>query len=288
MSSPSETPDVASPGRIRELADRYRLCLDVRSPSGTYGRQAGRETGASVEVQDFRDYVPGDDPRRIDWMAYGRTDRLVVRLYREEVSPFFDVVVDTSASMSIADGRKHALAHELCRWLFHSARSADIAVRLFAAGEDVRRVEGPGELTFAGESSALLQRPRRVVEGLRTSSVRLLLSDFMSPAAPGSIIRPYAEGCSLLLVVRLLGPWEADPDPTGPVELVDREAGRSRQRNVEASAVRAYRRRLQRLTDALQEEISRCGGRWVDVTADRSLEDVLRDEFLPEGLVEVY
>ncbi len=288
MSESPETVGRATPGRIRELADRYRLCLDVRSPSGTYGRQAGRETGASVEVQDFRDYVPGDDPRRIDWMAYGRTDRLVVRLYREEVSPFFDVVVDTSASLSIADGRKHALVQELSGWLFHSAHSADIAVRLFAAGAGVRRVEGPEELSFGAESSALLERPRRVVEGLRTSSVRLLLSDFMSPADPAAVIRPYAEGCSQLLAVRLLGPWEAEPDPAGPVELVDREAGRSRQMNVEASAVRAYRRRLRRLTDALEEEISRCGGRFVDVTADRSLEDVLRGEFLSEGLVEVY
>ncbi|MEF8787659.1 MAG: DUF58 domain-containing protein [Planctomycetota bacterium] len=269
MSDPTDTADVAGPGRIRELAESYRLCLDVRSPSGTYGRQAGRETGASVEVQDFRDYVPGDDPRRIDWMAYGRTDRLVVRLYREEVSPFFDVVVDTSASLSIADGRKHALAHELCRWLFHSGRSADIAVRLFAAGEDVRRLEGPEELRFEAESSALLERPRRVVEGLRTSSVRLLLSDFMSPIDPAAVIRPYAEGSSLLLAVRLLGPWEADPDPSGPVELVDREAGRSRQMNVEASAVEDYRRRLRRLTDALEDEISKSGGRWMSPPTGR-------------------
>ena len=166
-------------------------------------------------------------------------------------------------------------------------RGRDIAVRLFAAGEDVRRLEGPEELRFEAESSALLERPRRVVEGLRTSSVRLLLSDFMSPIDPAAVIRPYAEGSSLLLAVRLLGPWEADPDPSGPVELVDREAGRSRQMNVEASAVEDYRRRLRRLTDALEDEISKSGGRFVDVTADRALEDVLRDDFLPAGLVEV-
>ena len=89
---------------IRRLADRYRIDLDAVSSAGTFGARAGRETGASVEIQDFRNYVPGDDPRRIDWFSFARTGNLIVRLFREEVSPFFDVIADTSSSMAIEDG----------------------------------------------------------------------------------------------------------------------------------------------------------------------------------------
>ena len=274
--------------QIRTLADKYRISLEVRSAAGTIGSRAGRETGASVEIQDFRDYVPGDDPRRIDWLAYGRTDRLVVRLFREEVSPFFDVLVDTSESMVIPDGRKAALSQELCSWLYHSAHNEGIAVRLFSAGEQVRRVEEPGHIRFDQPESALFAAPGRASASLRRASVRLLLSDFMDPADPASVLRPLASGCTSLVVVHLLGPWEADPDAQGPAVLHCTETDRRADIDLDAKAVGRYRRRLEALKDAIRDECFKCGGLYLQVVADRDLEQVLKEDFLEAGLLEAY
>ncbi len=274
--------------QLQELAHRYRLNLDVASTAGTTGVMAGRETGASVEIQDFRDYVPGDDLRRIDWMAYGRTDRLVVRLFREEVSPFFDVLVDTSASMGIPDGRKAALVAELSRWLYHAARAEGLAVRLYGAGRDLRRVETPEELIFDQPESVLFGAPARAAAALRRSSVRLLLSDFLDPAEPLAVLRSFAVGCSELIVVQLLGPWERDPAAEGPAMLDAVELGRRADIHLDLRAVESYRRRLNGLRAALREAVFKCGGHLLEVVADRELETVLREEFLPAGLVEVY
>lgn len=272
---------------IRRLADQYRIVLDAVSSAGTFGARAGRETGASVEIQDFRNYVLGDDPRRIDWFSYARTGNLIVRLYREEVSPFFDVIVDSSASMAIQDGRKGPLAHELCDWMYHSSHSAGLAVRLFAAGSRMVRIEEPGQLAFSERESMLFAAPRQACAGLRRSSVRLVLSDFMGPYSAAAAITALAQGCSRLIVVHLLGPFEASPELKGPAVLDAVEEGRKADITLDRRTVETYTRRLQALRNEVREQTVKCAGLHLEIVADLDLESVLRTAWLPLGLVEV-
>ncbi len=58
--------------------------------------------GFSVEFAEHRAYAPGDELRHVDWKAYGRNDRLVVKRYEEETNLRQTVVLDTSASMRYA------------------------------------------------------------------------------------------------------------------------------------------------------------------------------------------
>ena len=58
-----------------------------------------RQTGASLEFADYREYVPGDELRSIDWPAYGRLERLFVKLYEQEQDLPVSFLIDASASM---------------------------------------------------------------------------------------------------------------------------------------------------------------------------------------------
>jgi len=276
----------ATAAQILELAHIYRINLDATSSAGTIGLKEGRETGSSVEIQDFRDYVPGDDPRRIDWLAYGRTDRLVVRLFREEVSPFFDVIVDTSASMGIADGRKRALCTELAHWMYHSAKVQAVPVRIFAAGVELSRLDGPEQVAFGESESVLFVSPARAAAALRRASVRRLLTDFMAPVGPAAVLRALSAGCGTLGVVHVLGPWESDPKLEGPAVLDGVETSRRIDLNLDGRTVESYRSRLRALLAVIRDEMFKCGGLYIGLVADRTLEDVLKNDFLPAGLVE--
>jgi len=272
---------------IRRLADVYRLDLTGSRAAGTVGAMQGRETGASVEIQDFRDYVPGDDPRRIDWMSYARTGEMIVRLYREEVSPFFDIVVDTSASMALDDGRKGPLTQELVHWLYHSARGAGIAARVLAAGQSLVRLQGPAELEMVEPRSILFTTPRAAVAGLRRCSVRLLISDFMDETSPTHVVRALAAGCARLIVFHVLGPWEADPEPGGPAILESVETHNRTDLSLTRGAVIDYLERLMALRDELRTAMIQCGGTLAEIRADQDLETTLRDDLLPLGLIDV-
>ena len=63
------------------------------------GRHPSPHRGSSVEFAEYRKYVPGDDLRRLDWRAYGRSDRFFVKEFEADTNLRCCLVVDTSGSM---------------------------------------------------------------------------------------------------------------------------------------------------------------------------------------------
>ncbi len=113
-------------------AARWRLPFSRQSWRGLAGNWLGAGAGSSLDFQDHRSYVPGDDPRHIHWQAFARTGALTMKLYRAEVAPFVDVAVDVSASMSLTPA-KAARTDELVAFCVECADRAGAPVRLHAA-----------------------------------------------------------------------------------------------------------------------------------------------------------
>src|SRR3954469_1284016 len=88
------------------LGLRYALQIPQTTASGIAGSRLGRRPGNSIDFQDYREYQPGDDLRYIDWGVYARTDRLTIKLFREEVVPHLDLVIDGSRSMNLEGSAK--------------------------------------------------------------------------------------------------------------------------------------------------------------------------------------
>ena len=55
--------------------------------------------GFSVEFSQYRQYMPGDDTKHIDWKAYARTDRYYIKQFEEETNLNCYLLLDTSESM---------------------------------------------------------------------------------------------------------------------------------------------------------------------------------------------
>jgi uncharacterized protein (DUF58 family) len=69
------------------------------------GHYQTRQRGQSVEFRDYREYLPGDEISALDWKAYGRTDKLFVRLFEHQSELTVQLLVDASASMAYHGGR---------------------------------------------------------------------------------------------------------------------------------------------------------------------------------------
>src|SRR5262249_49812236 len=97
---------------IRGVAGAFSLAMPRAPIGGRFGERLGAGVGSSLEFQEHRQYAPGDDLRHVDWAAYARSETLAVRLYREEVAPRIDLVLDVSRSMAVAE-QKHCAYAEL-------------------------------------------------------------------------------------------------------------------------------------------------------------------------------
>ena len=79
-----------------------QLPLSARFPmeGSVSGHHKSPHRGSSVEFAEYRNYVPGDDIRRLDWRVFGRTDRFYLKEFEAETNLRCYFVLDCSGSMS--------------------------------------------------------------------------------------------------------------------------------------------------------------------------------------------
>src|SRR4051812_35260142 len=74
-----------------------------RQIDGAYsGRHRSRQQGGAAEFADYREYVEGEDLRRLDWKVLARTGRAYVRLFQDETNLLATMLIDASGSMTFA------------------------------------------------------------------------------------------------------------------------------------------------------------------------------------------
>ncbi|HJN17351.1 MAG TPA: DUF58 domain-containing protein, partial [Armatimonadota bacterium] len=93
-----ETAIGLDPDFIRKL-ERLSVVPRKLFPGMLKGEKPSPRHGSSVEFADFRTYAPGDDFRHVDWNAYGRLERLFLKMFREEEDLHLYLLFDVSESM---------------------------------------------------------------------------------------------------------------------------------------------------------------------------------------------
>ena len=104
------------------------------------GQHRSPVKGASVEFRQHRIYAPGDEPRRLDWRVFGRTDRPYIKEYDEETNLRCLLMLDCSGSMAYGGkrGPKHEYAAKLVASLAYLmlAQTESVGLGLFGARLD--------------------------------------------------------------------------------------------------------------------------------------------------------
>jgi len=108
-----EVKDILSPDIIGPL---HNIVLNsrIKGRSIISGIHKSNMPGYNAEFDRHREYVPGDDPRFLDWNAYSRTDQMYIRQYKENSSLTHYICLDISASMEYGKKEHNKLLHA-CR-----------------------------------------------------------------------------------------------------------------------------------------------------------------------------
>ena len=266
-------------------ASRYALAVPRHAAAG--GSRFGGRSGSSLEFQEHREYQPGDDLRHLDWSAYARSDRLIVKLFREEVQPHLDLLLDGSRSMALEGSAKGAAAVGLAAFLTRAAAGAGLTSSVWLAADGCRRLAGDGgaprldDLDF-GYRGSLRQSLERVAPRWRPRGVRLLLSDLLWDEQPRAVLARLARGSAAVWVVQLLAAEDLEPAAGGFCRLQDAETGETRDLLLDAAALDRYRR-----TSAAHRESWHRGCREVGAVMATLVAERLVDGWKPEALEEL-
>lgn len=263
-------------------ATRLRLSVDARRRSGL-GARLGRGAGASLEFHDHRAYEPGDDLRHLDWAVYARTDQLVLRRHRQEVSPRLEVMLDLSASM-LASPAKLALATALAALIAILAEADGVRPRLWLFAQEVRRVDTDWRAALRAAVAGGPAGLEHAVGELLPGAQRVLVSDGLCAGGGAGVVRRLGAGAGQVSLVQILTPEELSPAAIGAARLEDREGGHA-DLVLDAATVTAYRARLQRHQDEWRAALAGRGAGVIGVRADEPLAEAVR-RLLAAGVVE--
>lgn len=279
---------------VQRAVSRYQLGL-LRVPvAGRSGELLGRGTGSSLEFQEYREYMPGDDIRHLDWSAYARSDQLMIRLFREEISPRTEIILDGSRSMTVGEGRHKArVAKQLAATFCLMAGQLGGRPALFLVDDrrpaETVSIEGLERLS-SYEMNAIGDLGLVLSDGgipFKRQSVRIVISDFLFPHDPDTLIRKLASEAAALWVIQVLNRFEQDPPALGGRRLVDVESGAETDLILNADRINQYKERLQRLQASLARASRRVHAPFVTLVAEKGLPDLCRDELCQSGILRV-
>jgi uncharacterized protein (DUF58 family) len=227
--------------------------LLARKPmvGGVSGRHASPHRGSSVEFAEYRKYVPGDDLRRLDWRAFGRSDRFYVKEYEADTNLRLVLVLDTSGSMGFVSTKpgvhvtqplsKLDYARRICGALGYLASQQGDAVGIScAAGGIVRTLpprRSPAHLRLVFDvveeakpqgTTGLAEVLHELAETIRQRALVVVVSDlFLDPAELASAFGHLRFRRHDVGVFHLLDPQEIGFDFSRPTRFLDMEGGSS-------------------------------------------------------------
>ena len=272
---------------------RYALEPPRAASAALAGLHLGRQAGASLEFRDHRDYQPGDDLRRIDWNAFARSDRLTVKLYREEISPHLDVVLDASRSMALEGAAKARAAIGLSAAFAVAAENAGYSHNAWLARAHVEPVANGSNrpalwrslaLDFRGNPAEALTR---AASGFRRQGMRVLISDLLWLGEPMAVLQSLAHGAASLVVAQTLASADADPPERGRVRLLDSETDERREIFIDDGAIRRYRDALSRHQQNWHRACRQIGAVMVNIIAEEIVADWNLEALVKAGVLKV-
>jgi uncharacterized protein (DUF58 family) len=268
--------------------------------------------GRGLEFADHRPYAAGDDYRHIDWKAYKRLNRLLLRLFDEERDLSIYLMIDVSKSMiePAKFDMARRIAAALCyvglahldrltiipfgNDLGHESSPGRGKGRIFRVFEALEQLQASGPTDLRAACKAFASRPRQL-------GLVVIISDFLEPgssidapadaetraATPskGEATGPQA-GLKILrtighdvFAVHVTSEHDRDPGVFGTIRFVDVETGAMREIEVTPRLAAAYVKAAGQHAEALEHFCGRYDIGYVRADAERPFEDVILRTF---------
>ncbi|MCC9656950.1 DUF58 domain-containing protein [Rhodopirellula halodulae] len=258
------------------------------------GNVSGRHTspmrGASVEFAEYRKYVPGDDLRRLDWRAHGRTDRYYVKEFEADTNLRLQLVLDTSGSMDYGSGEltKLQYARRIAAAIGYLAVQQGDAVGLSCVANGIthhlparrnpahlKNIFDTLEVARCQGETHLVEVLHELAETTAQAAMVIVISDFFVDPDP---LRNCLEHLRFrkhdVSLFHLLDPMELNFEFSRPTRFLDMEGGTAIFAEPSEIAAR-YHEALRGYLERVQEIVSSSGIDYLRVSIDQPYPEVL-------------
>jgi len=274
------------------LSRLQALPLMARRPmqGNVSGRHASPHRGSSIEFAEYRKYVPGDDLRRLDWRAYGRSDRFYIKEFEADTNLRCCFVLDTSGSMGFGSKgiTKIEYARRLAATLGYLASQQGDAVGLACVAkgivQNVPPKRSPAHLRVVNDlleqakpngETQLATVLHELAETIQQRALIIIISDlFLDPPVLGHCFQHLRFRKHDVAAFHLLDPLEIEFSFRRPMRFLDMEGGPSIFAEP-ADIARRYQAALEQYLAGIKQVVLESAIDYHRVTIDEDYEKVL-------------
>ncbi len=274
---------------------RLRLSIGHKSSMSMSGNRKSVQKGSSAEFSDFREYMPGDDIRRIDWNAYARLDKLFIKEYMEEKEAVVSILIDTSASMNYGEQQKSELALSIAAALSYLALSGMDRVIVY----DMKRMASPfmvtggkkgyprllkwlEQLSFDGAADIHTAIRQMALKG---PGMTVLISDFLTenmvdgPEEEIEKIMRYLDyRRQKAVMLHVMAEEELEIGLSGTYNLIDMENREQLRITMDAESIRDYQKGLEGFLNKLKRSCRKTGSSYILCSTARDLYQLIFED----------
>lgn len=290
---------------LRKLEQLSLVASRVRAGQ-MKGERRSTKRGTSIEFADYRDYVRGDDLRRVDWNIYARLERPFIKLFEEEEDLSVHVLLDASRSMNYPEGDNvkernkffyglrlaAALGHialgtgdRLTVTAFHGGTASPARLGpVRGRGNSFRLIKFLTDLNADGNTD-LDRSLKDYVVAHNRAGLAFLITDLFSPSGYGGGITALQSKGYEVGIIHLLAPEEVEPPLAGDLRLIDIETGDPQDVSVDNSLRDIYKRRVQGWRDEIEKYCLKRGVHYIPVTTNAKWDEIVLHNMRRMGLV---
>lgn len=272
------------------------IAMNTRMTHGMGGGRKSNAKGTSVEFSDYREYIPGDDIRRIDWGAYGRLDKLYIKRFMEEKEGIFQIFIDTSSSMDFGEPKKSRTALQLAGALAYLVLNNLDRVYISEMQED-SLTHGKGRagkqafqqimqelerVTFDGKTNLNKSIMSRQYQG---SGVSIVISDFLDEKGIEEAVKYLRYKKQQIILIQVLARQEVEIEGDGTVNLLDMETGEEVRLTLNRATIEQYNQALKGMQERMQALARKYEMSYIQMVSDEPLEKFLYDHVCNQGII---
>lgn len=273
--------------------ERLQVATTRRLAGDIAGEHRSTRHGSTLDFADFRDYVPGDDSRRIDLHQLARLDVLRVKLYEGIDDLTVRVILDCSGSMALHDkfGTATSVVSGIAAVTLATGDVLSLATlpdggpaRRFRGRDGVRGLVAHLEGLDPGGDSPIDAAARAALAQRGPAGMVVIVSDLLSPAWYDAISALPTRGGDVL-VVHIVADEETDPDLEGDLALIDHETGERVPVSLTSERLEQYRRRHAAWRRSVRSRTLQVGGRYLPLRAGDDVEHALVTSWRAAGVL---
>lgn len=267
--------------------ERMVITTKLMISGGASGNRKSANKGSSVEFSDYREYVIGDDFRRIDWNAYARFEKFFIKIFMDEREAPVHIYLDTSKSMNWGNPSKSFVSRRLAAALGYIGMSNydSVSVECLNKRVECSKVSMRGKNSFAKLLNFLEQVQYKgktnLTAAIKESHIKsnrgisVIISDLFSPDSFEEALKFLQYKKQDVYVCHTLAPSEINPEVSENYKLIDSETGECMDVTASSALIKTYRRVYRKFTEDIKKTCFRRGMNYILLDTSVPVEKVL-------------